>query len=233
MKLRLLLLAGLCAGCVPGGAPQTPEARLANVLSADSLRAADTSAVLALGAQFGIPQPARFRPPFMQLGGCPVIELESPIMIDGNRRSWMELVVRRKGRDTGGHRCYRPDPAGETVKRYGRWMASSAELTERAVWRVNDGDWHVDVALGTGVAYDSAVVIVQAIRRRTLVNDMPGGLRRLFGDSLPVFDAGDIREISRDKDGYEVRTGERLGDVLYLTIVAGRVLVQSFGTWIS
>jgi hypothetical protein len=197
------------------------------------LRAADTAAVLALGRQFGIPQPARIDRVFPELVGCPVVELGSPVSIEGKRHSWMELKVRRRGRDTGGHRCEVYAPSGSTVKRSDRWVASSEELIERSLWRVSDGDWHIDVALDAGVPYDSAVVLVLAVRRRTLVNRMPAGLRRFFGDTLPTIDASDIRTIRRKQEVYEVITGERWGTVLLVSIVAGEVIVHNVGSWIS
>jgi len=234
-KTALFLLVGFCTGCVAPRAPETPDAQLA-----DSLRASDTAAVLALAAEFGIPNPAgiryRFLNPSGQLVGCPVLTVESPVTVDGNRHSWVELVVRRKGRDTGGHRCQVPDPSGATVKHLERWVASSAERTEQTLWRVYDGDWHADITLGTNVSYDSATLIVQAVRRRTLVNRIPAVLRRLFGDTLPVVGAGDIQVITKDRREahvYQVRTGQWRGSVLYVSIVAGQVLVHNVGSWIS
>jgi len=225
-----LLLVGLCLGCVASRAPEMAAAELADVLGAS-----DTAAVLAVAAQFGIPSPARFGRPFSQYVGCPVVILESSVTVDGNKRSWVELWVRRKGRDTGGHRCEVYAPAGATVRRHDRWVASSEERTERTVWRVQDGDWHVDVALGTGVSFDSAALIVQAVRRQTLVNEIPAVVRRLMGDTLPVVDAGDIRTIekSRESQVYKVKTGEMAGYVLSVSIDAGRVLVHNVSSWIS
>jgi hypothetical protein len=225
-----LLLVGFCVSCVPSGAPELPAPE-----SANSLGASDTAAVLAVAAQFGIPNPARIGRPFSQYVGCPVVILESPVTVDGNRRSWVELWVRRKGRDTGGHRCEVYAPAGATVRLHDRWVASSEERTERTVWRVQDGDWHVDVALGTGVSFDSAALIVQAVRRQTLVNEIPDVLRRLMGDTLPVVDAGDIRTIEKSRESYvyKVKTGEVCGYVLSVSIDAGRVLVHNVGSWRS
>lgn len=232
---RVLLLVGFCMGCV---APRAPD--LSDAQWADSLRASDTAAVLALAAEFGIPNPAgighRFLYPSGQLVGCPVLTVESPVTVDGNRRSWVELTVRRRGRDTGGHRCQLPDPSEATVKHHERWVASSAERSEQTLWRVHDGDWHADITLGTNVSYDSATLIVQAVRRRILVNQISAVLRRLLGDTLPLVDAGDIRAITknrREAHVYEVRTGEWSGRVLYVSIVAGQVLVHNVGSWIS
>jgi hypothetical protein len=232
---RVFPLVAFCLGCVSPRASEMPPAHLA-----DSLRASDTVAVLALAAEFGIPNPAGIRYRFMypsgQLVGCPVLTVESPVTVDGNRRSWVELVVRRKGRDTGGHRCQVPDPSEATVKHEARWVASSAERTDQTLWRVHDGDWQADITLGTNVSYDSATLIVQAVRRRTLVNQIPAVLRRLFGDTLPVVDASDIRAITRshrETHVYEVRTGQMHGYVLSVSIVAGQVLVHNIGSWIS
>jgi hypothetical protein len=165
-----------------------------------------------------------------------VLIVVSPITVDGNQRSWVELTVRRRGRDTGGHRCQAPDPSDGKVERRDRWVTSSAERSERSLWRVSDGDWHVDVWLGSNVSYDTATIIVRAIRRRTLVNQLPAMIGRRMGDTLPTVDAGDIGEIeqSRGETGvYEVRTGQRFGYVLDVSVVAGQVLVQNLRSWIS
>jgi hypothetical protein len=191
--------------------------------------------VLALAAQFGIPHPVRMGHPFMQLVGCPVITLVSSVTVDGDRRSWVELVVRRRGRDTGGHRCQASDASGATVKRLDRWEASSEERTDHTVWRVHDGDWHVDVAFDSDVFYDSATLIVRAVRRRTLVNQIPVAFRGVFRDTLPDVDASDIRSITKDHREpreYVVETGFVQRYVLYVSIVAGQVLVHSVATWI-
>jgi len=55
----------------------------------------------------------------------------------------------------------------------------------------------------------------------------------LFGDTLPTIDASDIRTIRRKQDVYEVITGERWGTVLFVSIVAGEVVVRNVGGWIS
>jgi hypothetical protein len=232
---RLFPLVAFCLACASPRASEMPAAHLA-----DSLRASDTAAVLAVAAEFGIPNPAGIRYRFMypsgQLVGCPVLTVESPVTVDGNRRSWVELVVRRKGRDTVGHRCQVPDASEGTVKHEAGWVASSAERTDQTLWRVHDGDWQADITLGTNVSYDSATLIVQAVRRRTLVNQIPTVLRRLFGDTLPVVDASDIRAITRshrEPHVYEVRTGQMHGYVLSVSIVAGQVLVHNIGSWIS
>jgi hypothetical protein len=57
----------------------------------------------------------------------------------------------------------------------------------------------------------------------------------VFRDTLPDVDAGDIRSITKDHREpreYVVETGFVQSYVLYVSIVAGQVLVQSVATWI-
>lgn len=173
----------------------------------------------------------------MVIDGCPVVMAVSSVTVQGDRRWWFELTVRRTGRDTGGHRCQLGDTEGANGKHFGRWVASSAELSQYVLWRVHDGDWYIDMTLGAGVAYDSATLIVKAIRRQTLVNQIPFPFRGAFRDTLPVVDASDIRAISKDRERqvYEVTTGQhrRYGLALSVSIVAGQVLVRNIGTWID
>ena len=227
----LLLLAAGIAACRP---PHPADLTAAE--AADSLPPADTAAVLQLATQFGIQHPVQITNPFSHYVGCPYVIAVSPVTSDGDRRSRFELTVRRKGRDTGGHRCQMGDTDGAKVKRFGRWVASSTELSEKVRWRVHDGDWYVDVSLGDGVAFDTATVIIRAIRQRTLVNRIPKLFLGRTPDTLLVIDASDIRAIERSRDEantFEVWTGERAGLVLDVSIVAGRVEVRNISSWIS
>ena len=202
----------------------------------DAFPAADSLAMRTVARQAGMLSPYSFAPPFSYDVGCPKLRIVSDTIVEGNRRSWTELWVYRKGRDSGGHRCDIYREANDTLWQAEPWVASSTGRREESEWRIYDGPWHVDVALGTGVAYDSATFIVQAVRRQALVNQMPTPLRRLFGDTLPAVDASDIREIERNGDEtrvYKVRTGIRWGYVLSVSIVAGQVRVHNVGKWIS
>ena len=105
---------------------------------------------------------------------------------------------------------------------------------------MRDGNWHVDVYLGTGVAYRDAEAIVRAIRcgelidRRLPQNPQSGVLR---------LDPGDITSIGRphrtawapplEPREYEIRTGDDAGggDWLSVRIVDSGVEVYKYGQW--
>lgn len=227
---QLLLLATVGVAFAPPVSARATAMQYGADTVDDSLRSADTAAVLQVAAQFGLGHPVRLESHFPYDIGCPVVRAVSPVTVYGDRHSWFELTVRRKGRDTGGHPCQLYETDGTKVRTSGRWIASPAELSEQVQWRMHDGDWYVDVALGTGVNYEDAKLIVHAVRQGTLVNRIPAALRRFYGDTLPVIKAGDIREISLSSDKaytFEVSTGQMAGTVLYVSILGGQVLVQN------
>jgi hypothetical protein len=118
-------------------------------------------------------------------------------------------------------------------------MASSSGRSAESQWRVQDGAWHLDVRLGAGVTYDDATAIVRAVRRRELDNRIPAALRRILNaDPLPTFDASEIRSIRMsgqpgDDETHEVILGGWAGQVLYVSVVGGKVRVHNIGSHIS
>jgi hypothetical protein len=234
--MRLLLPLVLIIGaCVHRHVPQ--------YLPDDLLPAADSLAVRSLAAQAGLHRPSSLELhcplPMGRTVGCPVFRVSSDTTVEGARRSWTELLVYRTGRDASGRRCKVYRESGDTIWRLSSWMASSAGRSAESLWRVHDGAWHVDVRLDPDVTYDEASVIVRAVRRGELENAMPAVLRRLFRlDTLPAFDASDIRSVrgsarERGDATHIVVLGNWAGQVLYVSIVAGKVLLYNIGSHIS
>jgi hypothetical protein len=190
------------------------------------LRRADKTAILTLARQMGIEKPRRATVvPLLPLGGSIVI-VQSGITSDGPRRTWRELEVCRADWP-----CAPPDGF-----RIGRWIANG-KTEERERWRIRERDWHVDVFLESGVAYEAAETIVLAFRRGTGVNRMPGpGPGREWATRRPNLDASEIFAIEwdADKQEYEVRAGrDGGGEVYWVQIRDGRVELHGIGTWIA
>ena len=68
-----------------------------------------------------------------------------------------------------------PVRADSRFEQQGNWIAFLGEFNpqRRELWRIRDGDWHIDINLGADVPYDDAVSIVHAIRQKQLVDRRP------------------------------------------------------------
>jgi hypothetical protein len=117
-------------------------------------------------------------------------------------------------------------------------VSASSDLRKRSLWRLRDGDdWSVDVVLDDDLAHGDAEVVVQAIRRGTLVNRVPaidlgGGKRLEF--PIPEVDATNVSSILRDPKfpgGYVVTIGRAAGTKLSVRIVNGVVEVYALSSW--
>ena len=83
-------------------------------------------------------------------------------------------------------------------------------------WRLSDGDWHRDVALGPDVTYKDAETIVLAIRRRTLVDVQSGNEIAKVGP--PPIDPDQIFSVARfDDEPTKRRSPELYGDMYVVT----------------
>lgn len=145
--------------------------------------------------------------------------------IDGHRRWWRELAVRRADW-----------PACESVSRWstrreGRWRASRSQLAVQESWRVEDGDWFVDVQLGDHVQYGDAERIVLAIRRETLVNRLPISNGPLtLNTAMPDLDANQVCSVvaGSEPGHFDVRVSA--GQVLTVAVVGEAVELRHIGS---
>lgn len=102
--------------------------------------------------------------------------VSSGITVDGLRRTWREIHLCR----AGGPGC-----STRSRERVGdRIIARESKTQER--WRFSDGDWFVDVELGSAISYAQAETIILAIHRKTMI------LTPEAGNSTSSFDASDI-----------------------------------------
>ena len=197
--------------------------------NANDVGPADRAAILRLAHRLGIEQPRRVSFTAYVPSFCEFVRVESVVTVEGNRRSWLELALRR-----------RDWPACWRVRRFsrrsdGQWRGSRAELSTEEEWRIADGDWFIDTRLGDRVAYDVAKRIVLAIRDNSLVNRLPSSVGLLKLDTtMPQIDASEIRSITVDKsnaDMYEVRTGQRAGLVYSIRIRDETIELHGIGSW--
>ena len=197
-----------------------------------SITKSDRYAILSLAKKMGIDRPRRVSVAQLRPGFCRFIRVESVVVQNTHRRTWLNLRVRSRDWPE----CSRP-PDGSSVEVAGRWIAASSDLVKMETWRINDGKWHVDVFLEPDVPYSDAELIVLAIRRGRLVNCQPkptGPIKR--STDMPHLDADSISLILKIRNGvreYEVHTGELSGAILRVRIVDGNVELHSYGTWMA
>jgi hypothetical protein len=195
----------------------------------------DRRAILEIARRVGIDDPRVVQRRI--ISECVLLEVESTRVLDGNRVLSSNLLVRQV-RGAGCH----PVPAGNRVERQGNWVGilgpNNPERQER--WRIRDDNWHVDIRLGDGVAYEDAVSIVRAIRHQRLVD------RRTPrpGVSSPIKDVDpglitSIRVAAEQPTAgleYEVTTtrkGGGSGDVLIVAVENGIVNLHRELVWIA
>jgi hypothetical protein len=198
---------------------------------AEGVGRTDREAILQLARRLGIQQPRLVSFTAYLPTACQFVRVESGVTVEGNRRTWLELRLRRQD----WRECTRV-PRFST-RREGRWIGSGAELSTEELWRIADGDWVVDIRLGPNVRYDDAKRIVLAIRQNTLVNRLSLSIGPLkLNPIMPTIDANEIvsvNAVSSDQGTYQVLTGRGAsGDVYEVRIRDGTVELHRHGTWI-
>ena len=197
----------------------------------DPFKPADEAAIISLAEQVGLTDARRVSRTWWLPGGGFTVSVESAITVDGHRRTWNDLQVCP---EDDASRC-EWETSGEGMVRAGRWLTSRANITQREVWRIQDGVWHVDVEIGEGVPYDAAERIVLAVRRRELINRRPDHLGALkLNIDIPEVDPAGIFRIERAKSDpagfYDVNTGSGWGFVLRVRIVDHKVELHDVAT---
>ncbi len=139
---------------------------------------ADKTTILKLAFNLNMPLPAYIEEKVNFPSGRKVFLIRSEIGVEGLRRFWHEIYLCRIGDEY----CPSDKPGVD-----GWAIANEGKREER--WRFSDGDWFVDVELGTGIAYVEAEAIVLAVRR--------DGFERIQdADPSYPFDAADILSIT-------------------------------------
>jgi hypothetical protein len=200
----------------------------------DTVGSDDRDAILAIARAVGIREPGAVSVPVRSI--CLLVQVESQPVLIGNRVLSETLGIRQRS----GPDCspVRPD---SRVEQRGNWIALLFESNPLRLerWRIRDGDWHVDLGLGGDVPYGDAVAIVDAIRRRQLIDRRPSSQS---SSPIQYFDASRIRSIeSRDSTPrtpgvYEITEGEGAGlggggRWLIVRIYEGRVELTFDGHW--
>jgi hypothetical protein len=224
--MLLNLSIGLLVLVVPAGQGPQTEWQVDG-----SVTAADKSAIIALASQFGLEHPQTVTFDSVLPTGCPFVRVKSSVTQDGYRRIWQELLLRnRKWRP-----CFEV-PRRAITKRVGQWIASNAQLSTEEEWRIEDEGWHVDIRPGPDVSYADVQLIVRAIRRKEMVNQLPTSIGPIkLSRTMPDIDPSDIAGIEKSNAGprmYRVRTGRGVGLILDVTIVGDKVELHFYGTWI-
>ena len=171
--------------------------------------------------------------PILPSGGY-YVEATTGATVSANKRTWLRLHVCEKSRAAG---CAY-QAAGAPMIRVGRWVTSKACIEQAELWRVSVDSWYVEFQLGPGTEYGDASKIVEAIRRRALVNrrfEDNEILRKLIG-GVPDVDAGEIRLVKKARPpgvGFEVEIGHYAGYIFHVRIVDDRVELHQVSSFIT
>jgi hypothetical protein len=214
----------------------------------------DKRDIIDLAAGLGIRTPGRVA---SDRSPCPLVRVSSQPVVEGNRVTTTVLAMRPHSAPG----CPLAT-SGPNIHRRGNWIAIQFDARDgnpaygnprRLVgWRLRDGDWHRDVALGPEVTYEDAKAIVLAIRHRTLVDVRSADEIAKAGP--PRIDPDQIFSVARfDDEPTKRRLPELYGDMyvvtsathedftgrgggghlLHVKIRNGRVELHGSGFWIS
>jgi len=196
----------------------------------------DRAAILEIARRVGISDPRSVSVSIRS--SCILVSIESRPVLDGNRVLSSVLGVRQ----FKGPECM-PVRADARFEQQGNWVAFLGAFNpqRRELWRIHDGDWHIDINLGADVPYDDAVSIVHAIRHKQLVDRRPPSREK--SSEIRYVEPSAIRSIQTAKNAgsrgvpipreYEIKTGEAGGDWLTVGIRDGVVELHNHGHWIS
>jgi len=124
----------------------------------------DKNDILALAKLMGVTEPVKVSVgTFVPVGGS-FVTVDGPVSFDGPQRSWPSAQMVRENRRGSGS----APPLWPGRHRVGRWV-SVAKGGQVVRWRVDDGDWFVEVALGPRVSFADAQRIVLALRRGAFI----------------------------------------------------------------
>jgi hypothetical protein len=155
------------------------------------LSAADKRDILSLTRKLGF-KPRRVGPwppsPVLSLPGCEQVMVETPIAVNGQRRS-SKIISMWKLDKEGLCRPLR----GRPVKA-GQWVAFRDAIYDDIKWRIQEADLTLDVRLGENVAYDDARRIVLAIHQGHWTRRTPFERGAPWSDP----DSSRIQSVTRD-----------------------------------
>jgi hypothetical protein len=158
--------------------------------------------------------------------GCSAAVLQSAVAVDGNRRRYDVLVVRRNDWP----RCRSTRPGAERAIK--RWRASQTGLHHIEEWQIADGNWHGNAILNSGVSYAAADSAILAIHRKEVTQryrSQTGG-----ADASEISNGESVR-IIRKGEHYEVGIGTAAGGDIFIVVptVNGRFELDECRSWIS
>lgn len=141
----------------------------------------DKQEIVELVRTAGMSNAAKASITIVRPGGTRMIRISSPVAVSGQRRTWTEVSVCRPRPAILDDPCTYMKSQGE-----GNWKISG-DRTREERWRFSDGDWFVDVALGSAISYAEAEAIVVAIHRNQLVRTPESGSARYTFDASNIY----------------------------------------------
>ena len=185
--------------------------------------------VLGLAKAMGIDDPAKVSLGVVLILGDRFLIVDSRVSVNGHERTWISA---RMFRDNWARTD--PLPPELTKHRVGRWI-SLGDSERETRWRIQDGNWFIDITLDERIAYEDAATIVRAVRRRTLIDRLSEGgpeSKRV----LPKLDAkrvAAIEAVDLIPGIFKVTVGREQYDFyeVFVRIVEDRVEVVKVLTW--
>jgi hypothetical protein len=160
--------------------------------------------------------------------------VESSVSVDGNHFTWLAVTVCRKD--------WEPDFCSrKPLRSVQRWISSKISIERRNEWRIEEGDWHVDILVEANIPYKPVDLIVLAIRHKELINKLSTSVGPIkLNTEIPNVDPMEILKISKidsPDEQYEVLTHDRgeagSGLTLRVKIVEGKVELHSWSQWMA
>jgi hypothetical protein len=184
------------------------------------LSESDKANIVELVRNLGLPNPRHISVRTSLPLGDRVFVVRSEVFVDGLRRTWREAYICH----TGDEFCSSSD------KRVGSWGVSE-ESRRQERWRFSDGDWFVDVELGTGISYAEAETIIVAIRRNAIVK-MPEAIEfKDHSEASNILSVGAIDPIARE---FQVRVGDGgSGQILHVRLNGDEVQLLEVINWVA
>jgi len=216
-KLVLLMVCSMAAGCA--GTLEPFARSVIDWTDVPELTAADKADITQLAQNWYMGGPAKASVVHHFPGPERSYAISSEVFVNGLRRTWRDMYVCHAGEGY----CRTPprDSAGE-------WSVGKEPLLEER-WRIADGDWFVDVELGSGISYAEAEMIVLAIRHNTLVITPEVAKYRQGFNASSIYAINTRDPIARE---FQVELGgDSSGESLSVRLQDGEVQVYEFGIW--
>lgn len=190
----------------------------------EQVTADDRRDIIELARRLGIEQPRAVK---AELGGCLSVGIESRRVVEEGRVTWVRGAARR----AQGPGCS-PPSAEVPILSEGDWLTGLSTAVPHEAWRIQDGEWFVDL-FSEGVDFETAARVVRIARSERLVercSEESGSAVAYGADDISAVlprsvVPGGRRAASRESRIAASRGGWGGGVVAYVRVSAGEVIL--------